>query len=163
MTSGKALERWLILCLVVSMLFSTGIVLATQKHVESGFFELGVLGPGMKASGYPYNVTITQLVSLWIFVANRMPEPERLRVAMRIGSSSLADDELAVVQVQEFELASNGNRTVLFAFTLSESGFTQPDLYRVQFLLYGSHENSSPVSSYSYTGLWLQIWLNVSE
>jgi uncharacterized membrane protein len=160
MISSVRLERYFILLLLSSMLVCTVAVAASQRNGRPGFFEFGLLGPATKASEYQYNVTVSQLVYLSVFVANRMPSSEHLRVAMRIGDSTLADEKLPIVMVQEIEVTSGSTIICPFTFTLSQFGLTQSGLYRVLFELYRDSRDSSYTRSWSFTGLWLQTWLS---
>ena len=145
------------------MMLTTGFVIATQRHAEPGFFEFALLGPSMKASDYPSDVVVTQPITLLVFVVNRMAEIERIRITMRIGNADLPTERLAVATEQQFELESQEELIATFRFTLSQFGFTQNGSYRVVFELYRSTTDPSNASSWSFTGLWLQIWLNARE
>ncbi len=156
------LEKWLVACLMILVLCITSAVAAMPLRTEEGFFEFAVLGPDVSASSYPYNVTVTQSVQLWIFVANRMPEAEHLMITMKIGIQDAEGEKLALVEESELDLRSGESRTVMFTFSLSRFGFHEAGSYRVIFELHrDTHISSAP--SWQSTGLWLQVWLNVIE
>jgi len=157
---SKRVENYFIVCLVLSMALCTSVVVATHTPSQTGFFEFAVLGPQMEASSYPYNVTLSDPIDLWIFVGNRMGTPENLRVVVTITGPSLPYGKPIVIEMQEFSLAADGTTTQPFECTLSKLGFREIGSYRAVFELYGSAQDDS---SWSSTGLWLQIWLNASK
>ena len=125
------------------------------------FSELGVLGPNQKIADYPTNVVVGQQFTLFVYVGNHQGQADYYQVMMKEGNpgtvvnnSTSAD----VPAVQTNSLVLKDNSSTIFPVSLSMS--TAGDNQRLIFELWMFN---STTDSFAYTGLWAQLWMNVTS
>lgn len=124
------------------------------------FSVFGVLGPNMMIGDYPTNVTQGGLVHLFCYVGNDEGIVTYYQVAVKLGnnatqvSNSTAAD---APQVSSYSLMLADNKSSTFPVALNMD--TAGTNLRLIFELW-SYDTSS--SQFVYTGLWDQLWINVT-
>ena len=127
---------------------------------EPRYSELGILGPDQTAKGYPTGVPVNQSFLLYGFVGNHEDHVENYQLLVKLG------DQATVVNNATYASAPalatywrivRANETWIFPMTLSVS--QAGNNTRIIFELWSY---SVPASNFEYTGLWDQIWLNVT-
>ena len=124
------------------------------------FSELGVLGPGQKIGGYPTAVTVGQSFTLYVYVGNHEGQANYYQVLVKEGNqatviSNSTAASLPPVLTDSLILGDNSSAVFPVVPSMSTAGLNQ----RLIFELWMFNSTSS---SFGYTGLWNQIWLNVS-
>jgi len=124
------------------------------------FSELGVLGPGQKIGGYPTSAVVGQPFTLYVYVGNHEGEANYYRVLVKEGNqatviSNSTAASLSPVLTDSLILNDNSSTVFPVAPSMSTAGLNQ----RLIFELWMFNSTSS---SFGYTGLWTDIWLNVT-
>ena len=121
------------------------------------FSELGVLGPTQNLSGYPTEVVAGSTVNLYTYVGNYLDAPAWYSVQIKIGDNSTAVNpaNLPAALTIDTVLLPGENSTLPANVLIPSVGDNQ----RIIFELW---EFNATTGSFSYTGLWDQIWLNVT-
>jgi len=124
------------------------------------FSELGVLGPGQKIGGYPTSVAVGQTFTLYVYVGNHEGEANYYQVLVKEGNqatviSNSTSASLPPVLTDSLVLGDNSSTIFPVGLSMSTAGLDQ----RLIFELWMFNSTSS---SFGYTGLFDQIWLNVT-
>lgn len=110
---------------------------------------------------YPGNVTAGEEFLLYIEVQNDLKEAMSLRVEVKIGDSSTppptgtVPSSLSPLKSLEFTVSPKNTSISPLELVLNDTGLNR----RVIFELY-AYDSAS--GSYRYTGIWNQIWVNVT-
>ena len=128
---------------------------------EQKFSELGILGPNQTIKGYPTSVVVNQPFLLYGFVGNHEGNVENYQLLVKVGNrttivtnTTYAD---APVLATYWHILRE-NETWLFPMNLSVNHAGNNT--RIIFELWSY---DVPTSGFKYTGLWNQIWLNVTK
>lgn len=125
------------------------------------FSEIGVLGPDQKIGGYPSTVAVGQPFTLYGYVGNHEGGATYYQFLAKVGnvSTTVSNSTAAVAPVILTRyLVLDDNQSTTFPMTLSlQSAGTDE---RVIFELWSLN---SSTSQFTYTGLWAQLWLNVTS
>jgi len=145
---------------VVTILAVLAAVYPILPASSEPFSELGVLGPGQRIGGYPTLVAIRQQFTLYVYVGNHEGEANYYQVLVKEGNqatiiSNSTDASLPPVLTNSVVLGDNSSTVFPVILSMSSVGLDQ----RLIFELWMFNSTSS---SFGYTGLWNQIWLNVS-
>jgi uncharacterized membrane protein len=125
------------------------------------FSELGVLGPTQQIGGYPTTLVVGQSFQLYTYVGNHEGLVSYYQVEVKAGNQSTVISNSTSANLPpiltHFVVLSDNSSTV-FPVTLSmpTAGLNQ----RLIFELWMFNTTSS---RFSYTGLWNQLWINVTS
>jgi uncharacterized membrane protein len=141
------------------------IVIATLATLlplrEQKFSELGILGPDQTIKGYPTSVAVNQPFLLYGFVGNHEGNVENYQLLVKFGDQATivtnATYANAPVLATYWHILRE-NETWLFPMNLSVNHAGNNT--RIIFELWSY---DVPTSGFKYTGLWNQIWLNVTS
>ena len=127
---------------------------------EPKYSELGILGPNRTTNGYPTIVPVNQSFLLYGFVKNHEGHVEDYQLLVKVGNqttlvSNATYANAPVISTYWQILRENETRTFPMDLSLNQAGNDT----RIIFELWSY---DVPSSSYVYTGLWDQIWLNVT-
>ncbi|HKW04683.1 MAG TPA: DUF1616 domain-containing protein [Nitrososphaerales archaeon] len=130
------------------------------QYNQENFSELGILGAQKTISGYPTTVGENQTFLLYAYVGNHEGYAEYYSLQVKLGNASTAisnstSANLPVMQAYSYVLDSGGNVTFPMSLSINHVGTTQ----RLIFELWMFNTTSS---SFTYTGLFNQIWINVT-
>ena len=139
------------------------IVAAIAPLISVGrpkYSGLGILGPDQTARGYPTSVAVNQSFLLYGFVENHEGNVENYELLVKLGNQATVVSNATYASapvLASFWRFVRENETWTFPMnlTLSQAGNNM----RVIFELWSF---DVPASSFVYTGLWDQIWLNVA-
>jgi uncharacterized membrane protein len=125
------------------------------------FSELGVLGPTQKIGGYPTSVVVGHQILLYGYVGDHEGRPTYYQVLVKVGDQSTAVSnstaaDAPVILTRFVALADNQSTTFPLSFSLSSPGLN----HRIIFELWSYNLTSA---QFSYTGLWNQLWVNVTS
>src|SRR2546425_2281886 len=124
------------------------------------YSELGILGPNQTTRGYPTSVAVNQPFRLYGFVENHEGNVENYQMLVKLGNQStiVTNSTYANASVlATFWHIVREKETWTFPMTLSVSQVGNNT--RIIFELWSY---DVPASNFEYTGLWNQIWLNVT-
>ena len=124
------------------------------------FSELGVLGPTQTISEYPTNVTVGQQFNLYVYVGNHQGMASYYQVLVKEGNqatvvSNSTAANLPPVLTQSLVLGDNSSTTFPVSLSMSTVGLNQRLIFELWMF-------NSTTANFAYTGLWNQLWLNVS-
>lgn len=125
------------------------------------FSELGILGPGKTISNYPTRVVAGQPVALYCYVGNHEGEVELYKVLVKVvNNTTLALSNSTAVNapvIVSYSQAVGDNQSWVFpvSLTLETTGLNM----RIVFELWAFN---STTSSFTYLGLWNQLFVNVT-
>ena len=153
-TSGLALA-------VVTILAVLAAVYPILPANGEQFSELGVLGPGQKIGGYPTLVAVGQSFNLYVYVGNHEGESAYYQVLVKEGNLATAISNstaanLPPVVNESLILGDNASTTFPVSLSMNTAGINQRLIFELWML-------NTTSTSFAYTGLWNQIWLNVSS
>ena len=141
-----------------------GVFIAIQPLLPSTtqpFSELGILGPQQTISNYPTSVSTNQPFLLYCYVGNHEGVSEYYQVIIKLGNANTQISNTTSAnapQIASFSriLGDGQNATFPISIAISQSGTN----LRVLFELWTYNPSTS---SFTYTGLWNQLWLNVTS
>jgi uncharacterized membrane protein len=128
---------------------------------EQRFSELGILGPDQTIRGYPTSVAVNQPFLLYGFVGNHEGNVENYQLIVKLGNQATIVTNTtysnAPVLATYWHIVRE-NETWLFPMSLSvnHSGNNTRIIFELWYY-------DVPTSGFKYTGLWTQIWLNVTS
>ncbi len=125
------------------------------------YSELGVLGPSQTIGGYPTSVVAGHPFLLYGYIGNHEGAPSYYQFLVKFGNkttqiSNSAYAQTPVIFTYSHILDNNQSTTFPLSLTLRNQGTN----VRVIFELWSFNVATS---SYGYTGLWNQLWLNVTS
>lgn len=128
---------------------------------QERFSELGILGPTKTIAGYPQNVTAGQPIQLYAYLGNQQGTVQFYQLLVKLGNGStvITNSTYArapVIETYYHVLDDNQNTTFPMSFSVNNPGNNQ----RLIFELWSFN---STISTFAYTGLWGQIWINVTS
>src|SRR5712664_4848325 len=124
------------------------------------YSELGILGPDQTARGYPTSVQVNQSFLVYGFVENHEGNVENYQLLVKLGNQSTVVSNATYANapvLASFWRIVRENETWTFPMTLSVNQVGNNT--RIIFELWSY---DVPASNFEYTGLWDQIWLNVT-
>jgi uncharacterized membrane protein len=150
---------------LVATIVAIGIFFAAQPIIPQpttkGFSELAILGPDQTLSGYPTQVVVGGHFLLYGYVENEMGFVEYYQSLVKLGSqytkvSNLTAANAPVLSSYLKLLSNTDSADFPVDLAINQTGTNQ----RLIFELW-SYDSS--LSSFTYTGLWDEIWLNVTS
>src|SRR5260370_36175115 len=127
---------------------------------DQKYSELGILGPNQTASDYPTNVPANQSFLLYGFVENHQGNVQDYELQVKLGNQStrVTNSTYATAPIlATYWHILRENETWTFPMNLSVNRAGNET--RIIFELWSYNV---PTSDFQYTGLWHQIWLNVT-
>jgi len=157
-----AMDKEIPITILVAMT-AVGLIIALQPVLPSGaqrYSELGVLGPNMAIGGYPTNLTRGEIVHLFCYVGNHEGAVTYYQVLIKLGNSATQVSNTTAASAPLLfsylsVLADNTNSTFPVSFSVGTTGSN----LRLIFELWSY---DTPSSQFVYTGLWDQLWVNVT-
>ena len=124
------------------------------------FSELGVLGPGQKIAGYPTSVAVGQQFTLYVYVGDHEGEAAYYQVLVKEGNqatviSNSTSANLPPVLTSSLVLQDNSSSIFPVSLSMSAAGLNQRLIFELWMF-------NSTTTNFTYTGLYNQIWLNVT-
>ncbi|MGI0079042.1 MAG: DUF1616 domain-containing protein [Nitrososphaerales archaeon] len=146
-----------IICLVAGTVVAQPFFPSNGSH----FSALAVLGPQQTISGYPTNVSTNQTFLLYGFIGNYEGVVSSYELFVKLGNTSTiisnsTSANAPVVARYSYVVADGQNVTFPMNLSINRAG----NNLRLIFELW-SYDPS--VSNFTYTGLWNQLWLNVTS
>lgn len=160
MTVDERVQAVIIVVLLGFGVLTAAPIVLGDRIVEP-FSELGILGPNMKLGDYPREVAVGENIDLYLYLGNHEGGVEYYRVLVKLGDRGLnvSDTEAyggALVDAYERVLLDEANHTAPLRLSIEEPG----DNRRLVFEL---HRYDEETRSFAYDGIWVQLWLNVTE
>lgn len=124
------------------------------------FSELGVLGPGQVIGGYPSSVKIGQRFSLYVYVGNHQGAVSYYQVIVKEGNQATVESNATAANLPPFltdslVLGDNSSKTFPVVLSMTTAGLNQKLLFELWMF-------NSATTTFTYTGLWNQLFLNVT-
>jgi len=124
------------------------------------FSELGVLGPGQKIAGYPTTVATGQQFTLYVYVGDHEGEAAYYQVLVKEGNqatiiSNSTSASLHPVLTDSLVLQDNSSTIFPVNLSMSTAGQNQRLIFELWML-------NSTATTFAYTGLFAQLWINVT-
>jgi len=150
-TAGLALAVVTILAVLVAVY----PILPTNNEP---FSELGILGPSQKIGGYPTTVAVGQEFPLYVYVGNHEGVAEYYQVLVKEGNqatviSNSTAANLPPVMTNSLVLGDNSSTTFPVTLSMSAVGLNQRLIFELWMY-------NSTTTTFDYTGLWNQLWIN---
>lgn len=128
-------------------------------RVVEPFSELGILGPTGKLGDYPSELVVGDSLELFLYLGNHEGYPVFYRAVAKIGDQETNVTDTSPYPGEEvfsYEqvLGDECNHTAAVSIPIDEAGLNR----RLVIELYKYQENQ-----FIYDGLWVQLWLNVTE
>jgi len=125
------------------------------------FSEIGVLGPSQTIGGYPASVVAGSPFLLYGYIGDHEGVSSYYQFLVKVGNqttriSNSTFAQAPVIFAYSRVLENNRSATFPMNLTLSSEGTN----VRLIFELWSFDVTNS---SYAYTGLWNQLWLNVTS
>jgi uncharacterized membrane protein len=124
------------------------------------FSELGVLGPNQTIAGYPTIVAVGHEILLYGYIGNHEGDATYYDMIIKLGNQSTqisnsTSANAPIVASYFHVLGDNQSWTFPVNLSMASAGINQ----RLIFELWSFNET---ISAFSYTGLWNQLWINVT-
>lgn len=128
---------------------------------SQAFSEIGVLGPSQTIGGYPTSVVAGSPIVLYGYIGNHEGVSSYYQFLVKVGNqttqiSNSTYAQAPVIFTYSHVLENNQSTTFPMTLTLSNQGTD----VRLIFELWSYNVTSS---TYGYTGLWNQLFLNVTS
>ncbi len=150
---------------VILAFITVSIVIAALAPLlpvrEQKFSELGILGPDQTIKGYPTRVAVNQSFLMYGYVGNHEGNIENYRLLVKLGNQATVVTNTTYADVpvlSTYWRVLKNTETWLFPMNLSVN--RAGNNTRIIFELWSY---DVPNSGFKYTGLWNQIWLNVTS
>jgi uncharacterized membrane protein len=145
------------------LLAIVGIFVALQPLLPSTaekFSELGVLGPNQTIANYPTILKTGQSFQLYGYVGNHEGQVEYYKLLIKLGNqgtlvTNATSASAPVVLTNSHVLEDNQSWTFPINMALNKTGTN----LKLIFELWTYNET---VSNFTYTGLWDQLYVNVT-
>lgn len=148
----------LVIIAVLSILVAVQpIIPSTTEH----FSEIGLLGPQQTMANYPTNVTRGQPFQIYCYIGNQEGVIEYYKVLVKLVAnasiviSNTTATDAPVIISYSYVLDSGDNTTIPVNLSINQTGTG----LRLLFELW-SFDHAS--STFTYTGLTDQLWINVT-
>jgi uncharacterized membrane protein len=148
--------------LTIILVFAAMQPIFSPFSTNPKYSELGILGTNMTVGSYPRNVLQNQAFTLYGYLVNQEGSVRYYNVLVKLGNQSTQisnSTSSSAPLIAQYYYSLDNNRTYIFPMDLSisQTGNNQ----RLIFELWSYHRSSSGWA-FSYTGVWDQIWLNVT-
>lgn len=144
---------------IVAMVFAYTQLLLKDRVVEP-FSAIGILGPEMKIGNYPRIVRVNETIDLYLFIDNHEGRVMYYVIKAKLGNKSTLINsskpaDAPTIATYETILAHGQNKTLPVKLKIPKETTNA----RLIFELWTLYENRT----LSYTGRWVQLWLNVTS
>ncbi len=154
-------EVSVIALVIVTILVVFVIVQPLIPSNSEKFSELGTLGSNLTISGYPQLVTPkNSSFTLYGYIGNHAGTAEYYQDVVQLGNNNtVISNETAVSAppLEEYSYVLDNGQNVTFPMHLSLPSITTNQTMRLIFELFDYNTTSS---TFAYTGLYNQIWIN---
>jgi uncharacterized membrane protein len=150
-----------VLLVIVAIL---GIFVSLQPLIPSTaekFSELGLLGPNQTIANYPTNMKTGQSFLLYGYIGNHEGQVDYYRLLVKLGNASVQvtnSTSAPLPQVLSYARVLDNNQSWVFPINLALN--TTGTNLKLIFELWKYNETTS---NFGYTGLWDQLYLNVTS
>jgi uncharacterized membrane protein len=141
-----------------------GVFVAIQPMIPTNnerFSELGVLGPNQTIANYPTNLNIGQNFSLYGYIGNHEGVVSYYQLLIKLGNQSTIvtnSTSSSAPLIASYYQVLDDNQSITFPINLSlDKNGTN---LKIIFELWSFN---STISSFQYTGLWNQLYVNVTK
>jgi uncharacterized membrane protein len=146
---------------VVTILAVFAAVAPLLPSNSEPFSELGVLGPGQVIGGYPTTAVVGQSVLLYTYVGNHEGAVGYYEVLIKAGNQSTqvsnsTSADAPLLLTHSLVLADNSSTVFPVTVSMPTAGLDQRLIFELWLF-------NSTTSQFAYTGLWNQIFLNVTS
>jgi uncharacterized membrane protein len=151
----------IIILVSITALIITAAIVPLLPVREQRFSELGILGPDQTIKGYPTSAVVNRSFLLYGFMENHEGIVEDYQLLVKLGNRATVVTNTTYSNapiLATYWHILNENETWLFPMNLSLSHAGNNT--RIIFELWSY---DVPTSGFKYTGLWTQIWLNVTS
>ena len=160
MRIDEKIQAAVIVGLLAYAVLTVAPVILGDRIVEP-FSELGILGPNMKLGDYLREVEAGEEMSLYLYLGNHEGRPTYYQVQAKLGDRSVnvSDTEPypgVVLSNYQHVLENESNYTRPIVISVKEPGFNRR-------LVFELHKYSPDERRFVYDGVWVQLWLNVTE
>jgi uncharacterized membrane protein len=160
MRIDERVQAALIFVLLAYAALTLAPIILGDRVVEP-FSELGVLGPNMKLGDYPREVEAGEDMSLYLYLGNHEGAPTYYQVLAKLGDRAVnvSDSEPysgPVVSSYRHVLDDEANYTRPILISVDQAGLNRR-------LVFELHKYDPDEDVFVYDGVWVQLWLNVTE
>jgi uncharacterized membrane protein len=154
-------ETSTILLFLVALLLVFAAAQPLLPSTTQRFSELGILGPNQTIGSYPTNVTTGHSFLLYGFIGNHEGQTTYYEFQVKLGNqstqiSNITSASLPVIFEYSRILADNQSFVFPINLTLGSVGMNQR-------LIFELWDYNSTQQGFGYTGLWNQLWMNVTS
>ena len=145
---------------VVTILAVLAAVYPILPSNGEAFSELGVLGPNQKIADYPTTVVAGQHFTLYVYVGDHEGQAEYYQVMMKEGNqvtviSNSTSADVPPILTTSLVLEDNSSSIFPVNISMATAGLNQRLIFELWMF-------NSTTTTFGYTGLWAQIWMNVT-
>jgi uncharacterized membrane protein len=125
------------------------------------FSELAILGPNREIGGYPRNIGPSSNISLYGYIENHEGSVQYYQFFVKLGNESTRISSLTPANASIiFEASQIVENNQNYTFPISLSVNTTGTNVRLLFELWAY---SVEKEQFEYTGVWAQLWINVTK
>jgi uncharacterized membrane protein len=145
-----------IICLLAGLVVAQPLFPSNNQP----FSELGTLGPQKTIQGYPKSVVLNQSFLLYGYIGNHEGVVDYYEMSVKLGNSSTiitntTSANAPIIATYYYILSDGQNTTFPINIAINQMGTN----LRLIFELWSYNQAAS---SFAYTGLWNQLWINVT-
>ena len=137
------------------------IAFLAAQSIVSGYTQpfsaIGLLGPGGKIGGYPTTVIVGQPINLYLYVYNHMGVPTWFVVRVFVTNNTVVQPPLNETPLMVFQRVLMNNESWIEPLTLS---INSTGTYRIICELWMYSPSNLTLT---YTGNYVQLWVNVTQ
>lgn len=154
-------ETSVIALAIVTILLVFVAVQPLIPYNSEQFSELGTLGPQKTIANYPTTLTVNQNFLLYGYIGNHQGTVEYYTLFVKLGNvntiiSNTTSSNAPVLSTYSYVLNNGQNTTFPMNLSIGQNGTN----LRLILELWMYNQSSS---AFSYTGLWNQLWINVTS
>ena len=159
MRQDERIQAALMITVLAYGILTAAPVILGDRIVEP-FSELGLLGPELKLGDYPREIALGESVDLYLYLGNHEGDLTYYRVLVKQGDQSMNVSDTTpyggpVLAQYEHVLVDEYNITMPISIMVDAPGVNQ----RLVFELYKYDQEST---GFSYDGIWVQLWMNIT-
>lgn len=145
-----------IICLLAGLLVAQPLIPSNNQR----FSELGVLGSQKTLANYPRSLTINQTFLVYGYIGNHEGAVSYYEMYVKLGNSSTTVSNVTsanapTLATYSYVIPDGQNMTFPIDLSINHVGTN----LRLIFELWSYNSTSS---NFDYTGLWNQLWVNVT-
>lgn len=146
---------------VVTILAVLAAVAPILPSNAEHFSELGVLGPNQVIGGYPTTVAVGQKFTLYVYVGDHEGQASYYQVFLKAGNQSTqvsnsTSASAPTLLTHSLVLSDNSSAVFPVSVAMPVAGLQQRLIFELWMF-------NSTTSAFQYTGLWNQLWMNVTS